>query len=186
EELVDDFIKSYLKQIIVDGFAHADPHPGNIHLTKKGKLALMDLGMVAKFNDRMREKILKLMIALGNNNGDRVTKVLLEMSQYEEKTTDTERFTRKVVRQTQNNQNSKAKDLKTGRSILAIDKMAVQEGIRLPIELTTLGKILLNMDQIIAFLSPEHHIQKTVKAYIERLMEHRMLDELKSGNVLQT
>src|SRR5699024_7448925 len=34
EALVNDLIKGYLKQIIVDGFAHADPHPGNVNITK--------------------------------------------------------------------------------------------------------------------------------------------------------
>src|SRR5690606_35471332 len=66
EPLVDDLVKGYLKQIIIDGFAHADPHPGNIYLTPDNKIALMDLGMVAKFSREMRDTILKLMIGLSN------------------------------------------------------------------------------------------------------------------------
>src|SRR5690554_8104852 len=83
-ELLDDLVKGYLKQIIVDGFAHADPHPGNVHITRDHKLALMDLGMVARFNDHMQESILKIMMALGNHDGDRLVSVLLEMSEYDE------------------------------------------------------------------------------------------------------
>lgn len=186
EKLVDDFIKGYLKQIIVDGFAHADPHPGNIHLTKDHKLALMDLGMVARFDHLMQDTILKLMIGLGNNDGDKVTEVLLSISKYEEKKVDTAAFRRKVVRQIQENEYSQAKDLKTGRAILDINKIAFQLDINLPVELTILGKILLNMDQIIAFLSPKHQLQESVKEYIEHLMKKRMLKDLKSGSILQT
>lgn len=186
KELVDDFIKGYLKQIIVDGFAHADPHPGNIHITKDHKLALMDLGMVARFNNDMQEAILKLMIGLGNNDGDQVTETLLAISEYDDNEADVEVFRRKVVRQIQENEYSKAKDLKTGRAILDINKIAVHLNIHLPIELTILGKILLNMDQIIAFLSPKHQLQETVKEYIEHLMKDRTIKDLKSGHILQT
>ncbi len=186
KEIVDDLIKGYLKQIIVDGFAHADPHPGNVHITKDHKLGLMDLGMVARFDDEMQENILRLMIGLGNNDGNQVTDVLLSFSKYDEKNTDTDNFRRKVTRQIQENQYSHAKDLKTGRAILDINKIAIHQNIQLPVELTILGKILLNMDQIIAFLSPEHQLQETVKNYIEHLMRERMVKDLKSGHVLET
>lgn len=186
KEIVDDLIKGYLKQIIVDGFAHADPHPGNVHITKNHKLGLMDLGMVARFDDEMQENILRLMIGLGNNDGNQVTDVLLSFSKYDEKNTDTDNFRRKVTRQIQENQYSHAKDLKTGRAILDINKIAIHQNIQLPVELTILGKILLNMDQIIAFLSPEHQLQETVKNYIEHLMRERMVKDLKSGHVLET
>lgn len=85
EPLVDELVKSYLKQIIVDGFAHADPHPGNVYLTPENKIALMDLGMVAKFSNEMQEIILKLMIGLSNYDGSRVADILLSISEYDEK-----------------------------------------------------------------------------------------------------
>src|SRR5690554_7651631 len=74
--LIDDLIKGYLKQIIVDGFAHADPHPGNVYLTPNHQIALMDAGMVAKFSNEMQETILKLMIGLSNYDGARVSELL--------------------------------------------------------------------------------------------------------------
>lgn len=186
EELVDDLIKGYLKQIIVDGFAHADPHPGNVNITKDNKLGLMDLGMVARFDDEMQNAILKLMIGLGNNDGVQVTETLLSISEYDAQKVDIPAFRKKVIRQIQANEYSKAKDLKTGRAILDINKISAQLDIHLPVELTILGKILLNMDQIIAFLSPKHQLQNTVKEYIEHLMKDRMTKDLKSGHLLQT
>src|SRR5699024_10723623 len=81
---------------------------------------------------------------------------------------------------------SKAKDLRTGRDILEINQLAAKSGIRLPVELTILGKILLNMDQVIACLSPQHEMQKTVKSYIEHLMRKRTVKDLRSGSFLET
>lgn len=186
EEFVDDLVKGYLKQIIVDGFAHADPHPGNVHITKDQKLALMDLGMVARFSDSMQEYILKIMMSLGSHDGDRMVDVLLEMSNYDEKKANVEVFRKMVVRKVQENQNSRAKDLQTGQLIMQANQIAATNDIHLPAELSILGKILLNMDQIVAFLSPEYNLEKTVRNYIEKLMKDRTIKQMKSGQVLQT
>src|SRR5690606_9645154 len=52
--LVDELVEGYLKQIVIDGFVHADPHPGNVHLMEDNKIALIDLGMVAQFTKQMQ------------------------------------------------------------------------------------------------------------------------------------
>ena len=46
--LADVLVRAYLKQIVIDGFFHADPHPGNVFVTDDGQLALIDLGMVGR------------------------------------------------------------------------------------------------------------------------------------------
>lgn len=185
KKMIDDFIKGYLKQIIIDGFAHADPHPGNIHVMKTGKLALMDLGMVARFDGGIRESILKLMIGLSEGNGEEVYKVLLEISEYDPKKADLTRFKREVLRKVQENQHKKAAEMQNGRTIMEINQIATHLYIKLPVELVSLGKILLNLDQIIAVLTPEYELQKTVKSYMEQLLKHNMLEELKQGNILR-
>src|ERR1700682_4093648 len=53
QELADELFRAYLKQILIDGFFHADPHPGNVFITKDKRLALLDLGMVAYFPPRL-------------------------------------------------------------------------------------------------------------------------------------
>ncbi len=126
EPLVDELIKGYLKQIIVDGFAHADPHPGNVYLTPDNKIALMDLGMVAKFSNEMQEIILKLMIALSNYDGSRVADIILGISEYDPKK-DLANFKKDVIRKTQENENTRAKDLQTGRILIKMNQLAAKE-----------------------------------------------------------
>lgn len=183
---VDDLIKGYLKQITVDGFAHADPHPGNVHLTRNHQLALMDLGMVARFSQDMQGDILKIMIHLGNHESDRLVDVLIEMSTYDEDQADIERFRKHVSRLVQENKNSKASELKTGQLILKSNQIAAHNGIHLPTELSILGKILLNLDQIVAVLAPNYNLQKTVRNYVQDLFRKRVKNEIKSGHILET
>ncbi len=185
KKILDDFIKGYLKQIIVDGFAHADPHPGNIRLTKDGKLALLDLGMVARFDKLMRENILRLMVALGQNDGEELTRVILKISSFDEKKAELGKFKRNILRELDKNEDKEAGELQNGRTIMEINKMASQVGIRLPVELVSLGKILLNMDQILSVLGPDYRPQEAVRGYTEHLLQHHMLGELKTTNIIR-
>src|SRR5690554_5874064 len=185
EPLVDELVKGYLKQIIVDGFAHADPHPGNVYLTLDNQIALMDLGMVARFSDKMQETILKLMIALSNYDSSRVADILLTISEYDEKEVDLAVFRKSIERKVQESENQKAKDLKAGRTLIEINQMAAKQKIHIPVELNILGKILLNMDQIVAYLTPEYDMNSAVKEYVNHLMQKRMKYELKPGNLIE-
>ncbi len=186
KDIVEDFIKGYLKQIITDGFVHLDPHPGNILLTPTKKLAVLDLGMVTRYGDEMKNYILKLIIALSENDGDQMSKILLEKCEYDRESTNLNRFKQKVVRKVAENENSTAGDLKTGRSILEVQKIAAQEGIILPIELISLGKVMLNLDQIIATLAPEAHLQEIIRKYVGSLIRKQSVSDLTSGNLVQT
>lgn len=183
--MVDDLVHAYLKQCIVDGFVHADPHPGNIHVTGDKKLALMDLGMVAKFSPALQEKIMRLMIALSDYEGDKVADILVGMSKYEEHEADIPSFRKNVLRMVQEGEHKKATDMQTGRLLIHMNRIAAQHSIQIPVELNILGKILLNMDQIVAVLTPDYDLQKTVRSYVEYLMQQKMVNELKPGNFFQ-
>jgi ubiquinone biosynthesis protein len=183
EPLVDDLVEAYLKQIIVDGFAHADPHPGNVHLTPANYIVLMDLGMVAKFSNNIQEQLLKLLIAMSNMDGDAVTDSLLVLSDYN-KEVNTSHFRKNINRLVMDNQKYAAKEMQTGRLLIQINRLAAEEGIKMGVELNILGKILVNLDQIVATLTPEFDLQASIRKHIEKLMRKKLLNELKPENML--
>ena len=67
--LAEQLFQAYLDQILVEGFFHADPHPGNVLLTDDGRLALIDVGMVARVPRSARQLLVKLLLALSDGNG---------------------------------------------------------------------------------------------------------------------
>ena len=180
-ELVSQLVESYLQQIINDGFAHADPHPGNIKFTDTNKIALIDLGMIARFSSGIREQLIELLIALGNNNGEKTARVLLKMSRLTEDS-ETEKFSRTVNAVVMESENSLAKDLQTGKTLIQLNQLAIQTNIKLPVEINILGKILLNLDQIVAILDPEFDLRKAIRENVDEMMRKQMLDELKPEN----
>lgn len=104
---------------MVDGFFHADPHPGNVLLTDDKKIALIDLGMVARISPDLQGKLLQLLLLL-----------------------------------------------------------------RLPSELTMLGKTLLNLDQVGRTLDPDFDPNASVRKNAAHLTQQRMLKSLPPVAVL--
>ncbi len=181
--LIDQLVEAYLQQIIVDGFAHADPHPGNIHLTPKNEIALIDLGMVAKFSPQLQDKIMKLLIGMSKKDGDEITAALLEMSEISSDADNAVVFRKNINRLVMDSTSSNAEDLQTGRVLLQMNKIAAEQGIKLPVELNILGKILLNMDQIVAVLTPKYDLQKSIRKFMDRMFNRKVTQELKPENL---
>ncbi len=180
--LIDDLVEAYLKQIIVDGFAHADPHPGNIHLTTDNKVALMDLGMVAKFSPKLQEKIMMLLVGMSKKDGDAISEALLEMSEFDNVTAHVDSFRMDINRLVMDSTSTNAEDMETGRVMLQMNRIAADQGIKLAVELNILGKILLNLDQIIAVLTPKYDLQQAIRRFMEKMVNQKMKQELKPEN----
>ncbi|MEX2671632.1 MAG: AarF/UbiB family protein, partial [Phycisphaeraceae bacterium] len=68
--LLDELFHAYLKQVLQDGFFHADPHPGNVLLTRRGRVGIIDLGMVGHLDESLQESLLNLLIAVSEGRSD--------------------------------------------------------------------------------------------------------------------
>ncbi|KIA83621.1 ABC transporter [Kaistella solincola] len=181
--IIDDLVEAYLQQIVVDGFAHADPHPGNIHLTPDNKVILMDLGMVAKFSPQMMEKIMMLMVSISKKDGDAMADALLEMSDFDYDKTKIASFRKNINRLVLESTSTAAEDMETGRIVLQMNRIAANDEIKIAVELNILGKILLNLDQIIAVLTPKYDLQQAIRRFMEKMVNKRMKNELKPENL---
>lgn len=180
-DLVEELVEAYLQQIIHDGFAHADPHPGNIKFTDDNKIALIDLGMVARFKPQLQDHLIELLLAISQSHGEKTAQVLLKMSELNENSQKNQ-FIKTVSDVIMESENSKAKDMKTGRVLIQLNRLAVGTHIQLPVEINILGKILLNLDQIVAVLDPEFDLRASIQRNVHDIMRKKMLKELKPEN----
>ena len=72
-------VKSYFKQIMIDGYFHADPHPGNLIVTEDEKLCYIDEGMMGILNDDFKSNLAELILLLINGNTNNIIKQLIYM-----------------------------------------------------------------------------------------------------------
>jgi predicted unusual protein kinase regulating ubiquinone biosynthesis (AarF/ABC1/UbiB family) len=69
------------QQILVDGFFHADPHPGNVFLTEDHRIALFDLGMVGHVTPQLQENLLQLLLAVSDGRGEDAAGIAIKISE---------------------------------------------------------------------------------------------------------
>ena len=180
--LARELFRAYLHQIIVDGFFHADPHPGNVFITEDGRIALLDLGMVSRLAPARQDQLLKLLLAVSEGNGDRAASLALQIGQ-PRADLDEPALRRAVQELVSGYQDVSLEQLQVGRVVLQISSTAGQHGIRLPSELTLLGKTLLNLDEVGRNLAPDFAINAALREEGPALMQQRMRQGMSSSNV---
>jgi ubiquinone biosynthesis protein len=180
--LADELFRAYLKQILLDGFFHADPHPGNVFLTDDGRLALIDLGMVGTLGQELQQELLRLMLAITDGNAEDAAEIAIEIG---EKRADFDRAasTADVKELVTQFATATAETLELGRVMLEVTRTAAESGIRLPVEMAMLGRALLALDQVGRTLDPEFDPNATVRRHASELMRQRMLRNLSPGRV---
>lgn len=185
EAICDELFRCYLKQIVVDGFIHADPHPGNVHLTEDNRIALLDMGMVAHLSDALRKNYLKLILSISENKAGETLDILIRMSTRDEDA-DTDRFRQEMTTLIQENQNVSIKDIDTGQVLFRMIQTAASCGFRLPMELSTIGKALLNLDLVAHTLAPDFDPNAAIRKNAMSLMNKIMIKELAPQNFFST
>lgn len=183
--LASELFRAYLHQIIIDGFFHADPHPGNIFLTDDGRIALLDLGMVSRLSPGRQDQLLKMLLAVADGNGDRAALLAIQIGQPLEGF-DEAGLRRTVTELVASYRDAPLEELQVGRVVLEITRAAGQHGIRLPSELTMLGKTLLNLDQVGRTLAPEFDVNRALSDEASDLMQQRMRQGVSASNVFAT
>jgi predicted unusual protein kinase regulating ubiquinone biosynthesis (AarF/ABC1/UbiB family) len=183
--LAEELFRAYLHQILVDGFFHADPHPGNVFLTDEGQLALIDLGMVARLTPNQQEQLLQLVLAMADGRGEEAAALAVRMGEklehYDERT-----FRLFVVELVAAQHRARLKEVDVGATLLSVARKAGECGVRLPNELTMIGKTLLNLDQVVAALDPDFDPNASVRRNAAEIMSERMMKSVSPSNMFNS
>jgi ubiquinone biosynthesis protein len=183
--LAEELFRAYLKQILVDGFFHADPHPGNVFVTTAGQIALIDLGMVARITPRMQEHLLQLLLAISEGRSDDAVTFALKLGEARERFDEPE-FARRVADLVGRHQDVELRHIQVGKAVLELGRVAGDVGLRLPTELTMLGKTLLNLDQIGEALDPKFDPNASIRRNAAEIMRARLLKSASPGNLFSS
>jgi ubiquinone biosynthesis protein len=181
--LGDTLFEAYLKQILVDGIFHADPHPGNVFLTADDRIALIDLGMVGYVSEEMQQNLLKLLIAISDGKGEEAANVAAAMGE-RLPDFDRKRYTREISQLVTMHKDTTMGQIDVGRVVVEITRISGENGARQPAELTLLGKTLLNLDRVALTLAPDFDVNDAIRRKAGSLMRRRMLRQLSPTQAL--
>lgn len=182
EGLAEELFRAYLQQILVDGFFHADPHPGNVFLTDDGRIALLDLGMTARIGPSLQDRLLKLLLAVADGQSEQAANTAIQIG---EPTGDFDeiQFRRRMAEVVVDQQNATVGKMQVGRVVMDVKQIAADCGIRVPPEMTMLGKTLLNLDLVGRTLSPDFDPNQSIRRNAAEMMHQRTMKGLSTSNI---
>lgn len=182
EELAEQLFRAYLKQILVDGFFHADPHPGNVFLTDDRRIALLDLGMVGRMTSSLQEKLLQLLLAVSDGRSEDAARISIRIGERTD-AFDELQFNRRLGELVANHHDARLEQIDVGKVLLEVTSASGECGIRLPPELTMLGKTLLNLDQVARALYPEFDPNAAVRRNAAEIVRQRTTKSISTGSL---
>lgn len=182
-ELADEVFRAYLKQLLVDGFFHADPHPGNVFITDDDRIALLDLGMVSHIGANFREKLLRLLLANSEGRGDEAAEAAMMMGEPKAKF-DKNDYKQRVANLVTQNADRTLGRLDAGKLVLKIAQISADCWIRMPQEFTMISKAMMNLDRVVYVLDPTFDPNAVIRDEATNILAQHMIKSLEPGPVL--
>ena len=160
-----------LKMILVDGFFHADPHPGNVIYLPGNRIALIDFGMVGRLSPERRRQIVDLLAGIARHDEETMLEVLLDWRG--DDVVDEARLATDLSDLAFDYVDLQLKDLKIGVLLRRVSAILREHSIVLPVNLTLLFKALISLEGLGRQYDPEFRLIERVKPFLDRAMRDR-------------
>jgi len=160
-----------LKMILVDGFFHADPHPGNVLYLPENRIALIDFGMVGRLSDLRRGQIVDLLAGIVGQDHEAMLEVLLDWTG--EQGVDEVKLTADVGELAFDFADTGLKDLRIGALLQRVASLLREHAILLPADLALMFKALISLEGLGRQYDPEFRLVDRVGPFLDRVLSER-------------
>jgi predicted unusual protein kinase regulating ubiquinone biosynthesis (AarF/ABC1/UbiB family) len=181
--LADELFSAYLKQFLVDGLFHADPHPGNVFLTDDDRIALLDLGMVGRVTRTFQDNLLRLLLAISEGRGEMAAQAAIRMGEPKEGF-DRSAFERRITDLVSEHGDAVLSQADAGKVTLEITKISADCWFRLPAEFTMFAKALLNLDRVVYALDQNFDPNVVIRDRANEILQRNILKSVAPNNLL--
>ncbi|MBB6696108.1 AarF/ABC1/UbiB kinase family protein [Cohnella xylanilytica] len=173
DDIAGKFVTAILRQILVDGFFHGDPHPGNVLSLEDGRIALLDFGMVGKLAPETKVHFVSLVIALRGQNTDGIIRAVGRLGLIPDDA-DRKALRTDVDELRELYYQVPLSEINLGDSIRRLFALAQRHNIRIPSDMTLLGKTLMTTEGVVSALDPTFSILKVAEPFGRQLLLDRV------------
>jgi ubiquinone biosynthesis protein len=176
ETLAKQGLRAAINQILKDGFFHADPHPGNLLITRDERICLIDWGMTGRLTERDRFKLIYLLKSVLEKDGEAMVHALLRICNADE-AIDQSELERDLLDILDSHYAVPIKDMKIGQLLLAITEILRTYRLELPPDLVIMIKALVTAEGSARAIYPELDVVSEAKEQISGLAVERYKPE---------
>lgn len=163
-------LQTYVSQVLVDGFFHADPHPGNLFVTAQGQLVMVDFGMVGAIPAELRQQLVEMAFAMVRRDYSEVVDYLKEVGflRYDADNAVVTRAVTLFIEHTLGRENKPSSfDLSIFLDDLEI--LLYEQPFQIPANFTFLGRALGTLYGLCISLDPQINFLEVAKPYLDEI-----------------
>jgi ubiquinone biosynthesis protein len=164
-------VEAILKMILLDGFFHADPHPGNVFYLPGNRLAIIDIGMVGRLSPTRRNQVIDLLAGFARMEEDAMLDVLLDWAQ--DAHVDEARLAADVNELAFDYEGVALKDIRIGPLIRQFAAIIRNHSIVMPADLTLMFKAMITMEGLGRQYDPDFHVLDHLTPMLRRAVAER-------------
>jgi len=160
-----------LKMILIDGYFHADPHPGNVVYLPGNRIGMLDFGMVGRITDSRRDQLIDFLEALIHKDEAGMLNVLTLWAG--DADIDEEHLAYDISEMVFGYDNLTLKDIRVGTLLSEVTGVMRDNHLSLPPDLTLLFKAIITLEGLGHQLDPDFHMVDHLTPFVQRIMEAR-------------
>ncbi|MBW2990392.1 AarF/ABC1/UbiB kinase family protein [Candidatus Woesearchaeota archaeon] len=164
-------IQSVLKQIFIDGFFHADPHPANL-IVKNNVLGFIDFGIIGKLDKELKQKLGYLFISLIHRNADEVVKSFISLNLVDSDV-DVNGLKKDLGNTLGEYYDTRLDKIDMVDLFFKSLRIAKKHKVKIPRDFVLLGKALVTLQGVGIELNPGFNLVKETKPFIDKLAKQR-------------
>ncbi|MDJ0899310.1 MAG: AarF/ABC1/UbiB kinase family protein [Xenococcus sp. MO_188.B8] len=185
QQITTLLFRAFFEQMFVDGFFHADPHPGNIFYLEDGRVALIDCGSIGRLDPRTQKLLTEMLLAIVDMDASRCTQLTLELSE-SEKISNLARLENDyelILRRYYNRNLSQINFSEVFSEILQISR---NNKVKLPQNTGLFVKTLANLEGVGRELNPELNLLKEIQPLMTDIFRRQFIGDTPITTLLRT
>jgi ubiquinone biosynthesis protein len=177
ERIAKQGLNAAIKQILEDGFFHADPHPGNLLVTEDMNLCIIDWGIIGRLTEKDRFELIEFLKAVVDKDSNALVHSLLRLCQTTGKKFDPRAMERELLDILDTYYAVPIKDMDIGQLLMSITTLIRNHKLRLPADLVIMIKALVTAEGSARQAYPELDVVSEIREYVSRLAMKRFKPE---------
>jgi ubiquinone biosynthesis protein len=164
---------AYLKMVFEDGFYHADPHPGNLLVSKDGIIIFLDFGMAGHVDPVLRDNLANLIFAMQKDDLDLLLETLAEIGLISDAGTESQQLKVKLEDFINQYYSLNVKFFDPTLFLRDLIDVLIKSGGKIPTNIMLLSKTLMLRDEISRKLDPEHNFAELTEPFIRKMVKEQ-------------
>lgn len=171
-EMAERLAALFLRQVLEEGFFHADPHPGNLFVLPDGRVCLHDFGLVGQLDPQARDALVRVLECTLGDNASGAVDAYLDLG-FVSPDVDRGAFEQEVIRLARELREQPVSGFSVGHTLEALLRLGTKHRIRNPSTLVQLARTFITLESVLRDLDPSLNLFEFFRDHVPRIRSPR-------------